>query len=125
MSAFQGRLVAELVEDSESGLWQLQLPLSFQSDLAGQTFTAPPGFKTDFCSVPRVPVAYSLLGDRARKAGTIHDWLYTSHVTDRATADRVLREMLVLDGVDACEAQAFYGAVRLGGGAHWGPDPVP
>jgi hypothetical protein len=65
-----------------------------------------------------------LLGDRARKAGTIHDWLYTTHVVDRETADKVLREMLVLDGVDECEAQAFYAAVRIGGGSHWGPDPV-
>lgn len=124
MSAFDGTLIAELIDDDESGIWQLQVPLSFQSDLAGQTFTAPAGFKTDFCSVPRVPIAYTLLGDRARKSGTIHDWLYTTHVVDRETADKVLREMLPLDGVDEIEAEAFFAAVRIGGGSHWGQDPA-
>jgi len=121
--SWQGNLVVKLVEDDESGRWELMQPLSFTSEVAGQTFTAPVGFTTDFCSVPRVPVAFSLLGDRARKSGTIHDWLYTSHVVDRETADKVLREMLLQNGVDALEAEAFYAGVRLGGGSHWGPDP--
>ncbi len=124
MSGFIGDLRALLVDDDQSGKWQLLEPLSFKSDLVGQIFTAPAGFVTDFCSVPRVPLAFALLGDRARKSGTLHDWLYTSHVVDRETADKVLREMLPLNGVDACEAQAFYLGVRMGGGSHWGPDPV-
>jgi hypothetical protein len=48
-----------------------------------------------------------------------------THEVDRKTADKLLKEMLLLDGVDEYEAQAFYLAVRLGGGSHWGPDPVP
>src|SRR6185369_10709283 len=39
---------------------------SFTSALCGRTLTAPAGFVTDFCSVPRVPVAFALLGDRAQ-----------------------------------------------------------
>jgi hypothetical protein len=57
VSAFDGKLIAELIDDDESGIWQLQVALSFLSDLAGRTLTAPPGFKTDFCSVPRLPIA--------------------------------------------------------------------
>lgn len=123
MSGFVGDLVAKLIEDDESGKWQLTQDLTFVSAVAGQTFTAPIGFTTDFCSVPRVPVAYDMLGNRARKSGTIHDWLYTTHVVDREMADKVLREMLQLNGVDACESEAFFAAVRIGGGSHWGPDP--
>jgi hypothetical protein len=125
MSAFIGDLIVKLIEDDQSGIWELVVPFSFQSDLAGITIVAPQGFRTDFCSVPRVPLAYTLLGDRARQSGTIHDALYTSHIVDRETADKVLHEMLLLNGVDEIEAAAFYIAVRQYGGSHWGPTPIP
>lgn len=119
MSAFIGRLHAELIEDDAAGRWELLLALTYQSDVAGKTFTAPAGFHTDFCSVPRVPLAYDLLGNRARQAGTVHDYLYTTHEVSRKMADEVLREMLLLEGVGHVEAMAFYLAVRMFGGAHW------
>lgn len=122
-AGFIGDLIVKLVQDDESGVWELQAPLSFYSAVNDKTFIAPAGFRTDFCSVPRVPIAYTLLGDRARRSGTLHDLLYTTHEVDRLAADNVLKEMLLLDGVDECEAQAFYLGVRLGGGSHWGPDP--
>jgi hypothetical protein len=125
MGNFIGDLVVKLIEDNQSGLWELQAPLAFYSAKLARTFTAPTGFRTDFCSVPRVPIAFPLLGDRARRAGTLHDLLYTTHEVDRETADGLLKEMLLQDGVDECEAQAFYLGVRLGGGSHWGPDPAP
>lgn len=124
MSGFIGRLIVELIEDNQSGLWDLQEVFGFQSALTGDTYTAPIGFRTDFCSVPRVPIAYDLLGNRARKSGTIHDYLYTCHKTSREMADKILKEMLVLNGVDEFEANEFYLAVRAFGGSHWGPDPV-
>lgn len=117
--AFIGDLVVKLVNDDKQGLWELVQPLSFQSDLLAGVITAPAGHKTDFCSVPRVPFVYDILGDRARKSGTIHDWLYTSHQVDRLTADCVLEEMLMVDGIGPAEARMFYLAVRIGGGTHW------
>lgn len=121
MSGFIGELHAKLLRDDRDGLWELLAPLSFQSDVAGKTITAPIGHRTDFCSVPRVPLAYEMLGNRARLAGTIHDWLYSSHELTREQADEVLREMLVLDGVSQCEAEQFYLAVRMFGASHWEP----
>ena len=121
MSAWIGELDTRLVADDESGKFQLLAAFGYQSDVAGITITVPVGFETDFCSVPRVPIAYDLLGNRARKAGTIHDFLYTSHLVSRQLADEVLREMLLLEGVDHQEAMAFYLAVRACGGSHWGP----
>lgn len=124
MSAFIGNLDTRIIKDDKAGLFQLLAPFSFQSDRLGRTFTAPAGFQTDFCSVPRVPLAYDMLGNRARMSGAIHDWLYSSHVTTREEADQVLHEMLLLDGVSECEAGQFYLAVRMFGASHWGPDPV-
>lgn len=125
MSEFIGRLSANLVDDDLAGLWRLMEPLSFHSDLLARTFTAPVGFETDFCSVPRVPLAYDLLGNRARKSGTIHDLLYTTHEVTREQADQVLREMLLVDGVNECEAEEFYLAVRMFGASHWGEPAAP
>ena len=119
MSRFSGDLIVRLLEDTEGGLWQLVAPLSFQSDVAGITVNVPAGFKTDFASVPRIPGVFDFLGDRARMAGTVHDFLYSSHITDRETADKILREMCLLDGLNEAESEMFYIAVRVGGEAHW------
>ena len=34
-----------------------------------------PGFETDFASVPRLPFAFLLFGDRVHAAAVVHDWL--------------------------------------------------
>jgi hypothetical protein len=123
MSAqFLGRFLVELLKDDQAGLWRHHEPFGFRSSVAGIDIWAPAGHTTDFCSVPRVPLAYELLGNRARMAGSIHDWLYTSKILSREMADRVLREMLVLDGVSEFEAEEFYLAVRAFGGSHWEPE---
>lgn len=122
---FLNDLVVKLVKDDQAGLWELTQPFEYASPLTGTTITAPAGFQTDFCSVPRVPIAFDLLGNRARRSGVVHDWLYTCHIVSREMADKVLREMLMVDGLDAFEAQEFYLGVRIGGGSHWGPDPEP
>lgn len=119
MCEFSSDLVVKLLDDDPDGLWQLVEPLVYKSDVANMTIVAPVGFKTDFCSVPRIPGAYDLLGDRARKSGTIHDYLYSAHITTREMADEVLREMVQIDGLNHAEAEAFYLAVRLGGASHW------
>ena len=123
MSAFIGNLDVRLVQDSAGGLWSLLVPFSYRSDLAGVTITVPSGFDTDFCSVPRVPLIYDMLGDRARRSGTVHDWLYTCQRFTREESDMILREMLEVDGIDHIESQAMYEAVRLCGGAHWLTNP--
>lgn len=117
---FLGRFVVELIKDDESGLWQHQQPFGFR-DKDGVEYWAPVGHTTDFCSVPRVPLAYDMLGNRARMSGSIHDYLYGTGIVPREKADDLLREMLLLDGVSACEAEQFYLAVRMFGASHYKP----
>jgi len=124
MAGFIGNLVVKLIADDESGLWEGVERFGFQSDVAKMTIWAEIGARSDFCSVPRVPIAYELLGNRARKSGYIHDEIYRSHIVPREMADKVLHEMLLLDGVGPFEAMEFYLAVRQFGGSHWGGDPV-
>ena len=118
MSGFLGEFVVKLIEDDRDGLWEHQVPFGFR-DSDGNEYWVQAGHKTDFCSVPRVPFAYDMLGNRARKSGSIHDGLYESHVVTREKADQILREMLLMNGVSVCEAEQFYLAVRLFGASHW------
>jgi hypothetical protein len=119
MSAFPGTLRVDLIEDSQVGKWRVVEPFHYQSDVAGATFIVPAGFTTDFCSVPRIPIAFDILGSRARRAGVVHDYLYSTHPVDRETADKVLREMALLCGLNEAEAESMYLAVRAGGESHW------
>ncbi len=128
MSRFLTELDVDLVSDATNsgrGTWRLNAPLEYQSDVAGVTFTVPAGFCTDFASVPRAPVAFLLTADSAHEASALHDWLYTPpHPVARPMADAVLREASLVSGVPAWRAFLMWAGVRLGGAAHWNPDPV-
>ena len=115
---FFGDLVVKLVRDEEGGLWELLAPLSFESS-TGYTITAPIGVRTDFVSTPRIPIVFEALGSRCMKAGTLHDYLYQTHEVDRETADKLLQEMLMVEGMSRIEADACFLAVRIGGESHW------
>jgi hypothetical protein len=117
--------VLELADDQDDGKWILTAPLSYQSDVARCTITVPAGFQTDLASVPRLPLVFLLAGDCAREAAVVHDFLYGTHLVDRATADAVLREASALTGVPAWRRWLMWAGVRIGGGSHWGPDPAP
>jgi hypothetical protein len=119
MAAFIGELDVRLVDDDEDAIWGLLAPLSFQSDITGKTYTAATGFTTDFMSVPRFPGLYEKLGNRGRKSGVIHDWLYKNQVEPRGVCDEILKEMLLVNGFDELDACACYTAVRAFGGSHY------
>lgn len=115
-------VVRELDECSNSGrgLFELVVPLIYESEALGETIIVPAGFKTDFASVPRLPVVWLLFGDTARKAAALHDFLYTKpHNTTREQADQVLREAAQLCGVGIFRATCLYLGVRIGGASHW------
>lgn len=125
--------------------WMLTDWLIYESSTVG-LICVPPGFITDFSSIPRLPIIYFLFGGRGDLEGALHDFLYTAPHTngagltiDRATADRVLRgARYSCDRIDTSEyesvtisallnnAWAYFGAwcfwaeVRLFGWRHWG-----
>lgn len=125
MSRFLTPLDVQLEDDAENegrGSWRLDSPLVYQSDVAKETFTVPAGFVTDFASVPRLPVAFLLAADSCHEAAALHDWLYTTHPVDRATADAILREASAVTGAPAWRAWLMWAGVRVFGGAHWVSD---
>lgn len=93
--------------------WKLLKPLTY--DYLGTHITAPAGFVTDFASVPRIPLVFSVFGDRAHEAATIHDYLY-SIKHNRKQADSVFKQALLEDPyISDWKAQAMYIAVRAWG----------
>ena len=104
--------------------WKLLQPLVYQSDKLGRHVTVPAGFVTDYASVPRLPFAFWLAGDTAHEAAVVHDWLYTSHEVDRATADAVFAEAMRVSDPRA-PAGLMWLAVRVAGGGSWNaPGPA-
>jgi hypothetical protein len=91
--------------------------LGYASDVPGvDAIKVPQGFVTDLASVPRWPLVFWLMGDRAREPAVVHDWLYLSGITSQADADAVLYEAARVIGLSWWVAQGLWWGVRLGGG---------
>jgi len=119
------------VQDLEpDGQWCLLESLDAivtNDDGTAVSLSVPPAFLTDFCSVPRLPILYELFGGVGRRAGALHDHLYSTAQYPRLWCDQVLRAALIACGVDEGRAEAMYEAVRLFGASHyasygWRPD---
>jgi hypothetical protein len=123
VSGFLSRCVLQVADDQDEGKWILVQDLLYVSDVAKRMFTVPAGFQTDLASVPRLPLVFLLAGDCAREAAVVHDYLYSTHQVDRATADAVLREASAVTGVPWWRRQLMYAGVRMGGASHWDPEP--
>jgi Protein of unknown function (DUF1353). len=114
MSKFLTELDVKCLDD---GVWELAAPLSYQSDIVGLV-TVPLGFQTDFASVPRIPIFYTLFGDRAHRESVLHDYLYRSDstpVVERSAADDVFLEAMAERGRGWFVRYAMWLGVRAGG----------
>lgn len=98
----------------------------------------PKWFFTDLTSVPRLPFAYLLFADIGRRAGLVHDALYSPwpaikacelfsrqpHVIQRNWADEVLYGALISCNVPAWKARLMWLAVKAMGGKYFHCKPV-
>lgn len=108
---------------SGRGIWRVDEPFRYWSDLLGRRIVVEPGFLTDYASVPRVPLAYLLFGDTSHKAAVIHDWLFHHHeVCDEQLANRVLLEACRAEGIPGWRRLGIYLGVYLGGRSSWEED---
>lgn len=113
---FQGPLKIELMRD-EHCYWRLTEPLVFDSEELG-SITVPAGFCTNFASVPRLPVIYSLFGDTAHRAATLHDYLYcydSSPASTYTQANDAFLEAMHSTGINRMLADAMWWAVSAFG----------
>lgn len=118
MSVFKTKLRVELIDSRGSGIWQLTSPFVYTSDVLDTVLVVPAFFVTDFASVPRLPIAYSIVGNTSHEAAVLHDWLYSpkcKEPCDRAQADAVLYEAALISGAPKWKAYLIWLAVRLFG----------
>jgi len=115
--------VAEFLTDLDARLkdndkiWIIYSPLIYISGILGK-ITVPWGFETDFASVPRVPLFYTLFGDRAHRESVVHDMLYRIDALPTATrkqADKVFLEAMKCRGKSWFVRYPMYWGVRAGG----------
>lgn len=117
LTIFLNTLRVEAIDDSH---WRLLDGLKYDSVLPGVgRITVPPGYVTDFASVPRIPIAFLLFGGRANTAAVVHDWLYTTGILPKRTADAVFYEAMRDTGINWWNAWWMWLGVALGGGHAW------
>jgi len=108
---FKTELDARLKDDDT--IWVLDSPLVYYSDIVGE-ITVPAGFETDFASVPRVPIAFTLYGNRAHREGVIHDYLFrkdSKPLVGFSRANRVFLEAMECRGKPWYVRYPMYSAV--------------
>jgi hypothetical protein len=99
-----------------------ELTKEFRYDTAingGARIIVPAGFTTDFASVPRLPLAYMVFGNKAHMAAVVHDYLYTTGIWPKDQADLVFREAMLATGIKPWQAEQMYAAVRDFGESAW------
>lgn len=112
--------------DERANLHELLAPLVYDSVVLKTRIRVPKGFRTDFASVPRLPLAYMLTGGKGSRAAVVHDYLYSGGIkVSRAQADKVLREALQASGYGWFTVALMYAGVRLGGAPHFDLPNVP
>lgn len=120
MSKFVTSLQAKWIgREGSRVLWELEASLLYNSDLLQSTVIVPAGFRTDFASVPRLPLAFLLAGDTAHEAAVVHDYLYSQGKLSRAECDAVFKEAIIVSGEPRWRAWLMYAGVRIGGGIAW------
>lgn len=103
--------------------WEFTAPLIILVVLDGVTYLirVPPGFKTDFASVPRIPLAFWLFGGIGDYAAGAHDWLYYTAEYPRDICDAIFREILIyVDDAGETRANLMHLGVRVGGAKFYG-----
>jgi hypothetical protein len=94
----------------------------YHTVISGVSITITNGFRCDLASIPAQ--AQDLLGvyrdsPAIRRGAACHDWLYRTKRYPRETADWLLYQACLEDGMNADKAKAVYEAVKLWGWKAW------
>jgi hypothetical protein len=112
MSAFLTPLREELVDpfaNDGTGLWAPLEVFSYYSSRLKKQIDVPVGFIYDHASVPRLPLAYSIAGNRYHRPALIHDYLCRMRLCKRETADKIFLEAMMLQNSEELGAMEAAG----------------
>ena len=105
------------VKELSNGYKEVLRPLIY-FDLTSMTYAVPKGFKTNYASVPKLPLVYLLFNDLPAKSTTLHDYLYSDRTVTRLHADNIFLRAMKSEGTPFLKRWAAYLAVRTFGGIH-------
>lgn len=80
-----------------------------------QAVTVPPGFVTDFASIPRIFWSVLRPDGEYAYAAVVHDYLYWTQTRSREEADHIFKMAMEDFEIGVSKADVIYNAVRLGG----------
>ncbi len=135
MSAFLTTLDGEWIDDVR---FVLNHSLVYQSDIFKKyqlespkifkkfdgIVECPAGFVTDFASVPRLPLIYSLFGDRAHHESVPHDFGYQTHFVPKSIMDSIFLEAMTVRGKPWYIRYPMYAGVVIGGESSYNSGPA-
>jgi hypothetical protein len=76
------------------GEWEFISDLIYYSDLLQTETIVYAGFRYDKASVPRLPLAFALFGERYARSAGVHDLLCRNRAIPRNIADKVFLEAM-------------------------------
>lgn len=113
---FTSNTVSVISTDLRAGLWKLTRSVVYEG--REQTFAVPPGFGTDFATIPK-PLRWLMGRTGAHTlAAVLHDWLVTegiaTGVVSHRDADGLFRRVLRESGTPAVQRWIMWAGVRYG-----------
>lgn len=99
--------------------WIVRQPLLYTIGVSKDSITVPPGFVTDFASIPQV--FHSLLRQNGLYLlpAVVHDYLYWTQSCTRDQSDQILNLGMIENKVPGPQRLAIYAAVRAAGSFAW------
>jgi len=99
--------------------WIVRQPLVYTIGVSKDSITVPPGFVTDFASIPQV--FHSLLRQNGLYLlpAVVHDYLYWTQSCTRDQSDQILNLGMIENKVPGPQRLAIYAAVRAAGSFAW------
>jgi hypothetical protein len=122
MSAFRAPGGMLKISRFREPVYFLTAPISWTPNPGQQRYeavTVPPGFVTDFASIPRI--FWSILRPDGvyAYAAVIHDYLYWTQTQSREESDDILKMAMEDFDVGTVTVGTIYNAVRMGGLMAW------
>ena len=118
---FLNELKVELIGEKDGrAVWRLLDHLFYRR--GDKIICCPYLLETDCASVPRLPVIYTLFGDRAHKSAILHDYLYRADaypLLKRSECDLIFKEAMISTGKPWRIYYPMWLGVRLGGGGSY------
>lgn len=124
MSSFTEKLLVSPLTDGKRWVIRKEFYFYVGEEEDNDLITVPPGFVTDFASIPRVFWKIIPKWGKYGHAAVIHDFLYATKDKSRKESDKIFLEGMVIFGVPVWKRYAMYYAVRLCGKLSYGKPKV-